>query len=214
MAATLTDLRSSLLLPADAPKSQTAKARPKRCNVSLSAGPCPRCRGLVRAAAAIGGATRSDGAERAKVRAKAHGIGCQGHSGPERRGCCAGFHSIRRLCPWRRHFFADAGYARDKLGNALAGLGTVQLIKRSDIAQIFEALPRRWAVERTFACLGKCCRLARDFETTIESLTAYVRRLTRALARACPNWDSASATAIRRLSGPSPLRPPGPPLHP
>ncbi|MFZ0527810.1 MAG: transposase, partial [Xanthobacteraceae bacterium] len=49
--------------------------------------------------------------------------------------------------------------------------------------------PRRWVVERTFAWLGRCRRLAKDFETTIASAVAWVfvahiRTLTRRLARA------------------------------
>ena len=35
-------------------------------------------------------------------------------------------------------------------------------------------LPRRWVVERTFAWLGRNRRLARDFERTIESATAWL----------------------------------------
>ena len=98
--------------------------------------------------------------------------------------------SIRPLCPWLRHVFADGGYAGDKLRDALAGLGewTIEIIKRSDAAQGFELLPRRWVVERTFAWLGHCRRLAKDFEATIESAMAWVfiahiRRLTRRLVR-------------------------------
>ena len=109
----------------------------------------------------------------------------------DRDGAVAVLASIRRLNPWLRHVFADAGYAGDKLRNALAALGrwTLQIIKRSDTAQGFEVLPRRWVVERTFAWLGRCRRLAKDFEATIESATAWilvahVRRLTRTLARA------------------------------
>jgi putative transposase len=109
----------------------------------------------------------------------------------DRDGAVAVLASIRRLYPWLRHIFADGGYAGDKLRNALAALGqwTVQIIKRSDIAQGFEVLPRRWVVERTFAWLGRCRRLAKDFEATIQSsaawtLVAHVRRLTRSLARA------------------------------
>ena len=99
--------------------------------------------------------------------------------------------SMRSLCPWLRHLFADGGYAGDKLRDAMAGLGkwTIEIIKRSDAAQGFELLPRRWVVERTFAWLGRCRRLAKDFETTIESamawiFIAHIRRLTRRLVRA------------------------------
>jgi transposase len=108
----------------------------------------------------------------------------------DRDGAVAVLASIRRLYPWLRHVFADGGYAGDKLRSALVGMGswTVQIIKRSDTAQGFEILPRRWVVERTFAWLGRCRRLAKDVETTIESskawtLIAHVRRLTRSIAR-------------------------------
>jgi transposase len=109
----------------------------------------------------------------------------------DRDGAVAVLASIRRLYPWLRHVFADAGYAGDKLRDALSALGrwTVQIIKRSDTAVGFEVLPRRWVVERTFAWLGRCRRLSKDFEATLESATAWtliahVRRLTRHLARA------------------------------
>lgn len=109
----------------------------------------------------------------------------------DRDGAVAVLASIRRLYPWLRHVFADGGYAGDKLKQALAETGrwTVQIIKRSDIAQGFEVLPRRWVVERTFAWLGRCRRLAKDVEVTIQSSTAWtliahIRRLTRSLASA------------------------------
>jgi transposase len=53
-----------------------------------------------------------------------------------------------------RHVFADGGYTGPKLRDALKALGrwTVQIVKRSDTAEGFEVLPRRWVVERTFAC--------------------------------------------------------------
>ncbi|WP_353834128.1 transposase [Mesorhizobium sp.] len=40
--------------------------------------------------------------------------------------------------------------------------------------QGFEVLPRRWVVERTFAWLGRCPRLAKDFEATIASAGAWI----------------------------------------
>ena len=99
--------------------------------------------------------------------------------------------SIRHRYPWLRHVFADGGYGGDKLKGRLTKVGqwTLQIIKRSDHAKGFVVLPRRWVVERTFAWLGRCRRLAKDFERTIESAQAWVhianiRMLTRRLARA------------------------------
>ena len=64
----------------------------------------------------------------------------------------------------------------------------VMIIKRSATAKGFVLLPRRWVVERTFAWLGRNRRLAKDFERTIESASAWlflasVQLLTRRIAR-------------------------------
>lgn len=100
--------------------------------------------------------------------------------------------NIRHRFPWLRHVFADGGYAGEKLRGALAGNGdwTIEIIKRSDAAKGFKALPRRWVVERTFAWLGRCRRLAKDWEKSIESSTAWIniasiRLMTRRLATYC-----------------------------
>lgn len=100
--------------------------------------------------------------------------------------------AIRYRFPWLRHVFADGAYGGDKLHDALAKCGTwtLEIIKRSDTAQGFQVLPRRWVVERTFAWLGRCRRLAKDWEKTIESSTAWaliasIRMLTRRTARLC-----------------------------
>lgn len=78
--------------------------------------------------------------------------------------------------PWLRHLFADGGYAGKKLKTALDRIGqwTLQIVKRSDTANGFEVLPRRWVVERTLAWLSRNRRLAKDFEQTIASANAWL----------------------------------------
>lgn len=98
--------------------------------------------------------------------------------------------SPRHRFPWLRHVFADAGYAARKLDTTLAAMGgwTLEIVRRSDAARGFELLPRRWVVERTLAWLNRNRRLAKDFETLVDSATAWlwmasVKLLTRRLAQ-------------------------------
>ncbi len=98
--------------------------------------------------------------------------------------------SIRHTHPWLRHVFADGAFAGPKLRGALEKIGcwTIEIVKRSETAKGFEIIPRRWVVERTFAWLGRCRRLAKDWEKSILSaeswlLIAHIRMVTRRLAR-------------------------------
>jgi putative transposase len=79
--------------------------------------------------------------------------------------------AVRYRFPWLRHIFADGGYAGEKLANALRrhGQWTLEIVRGCDAAKGFVLLPRRWVVERTFAWLGRCRRLAKDREKSIES---------------------------------------------
>jgi transposase len=84
--------------------------------------------------------------------------------------------NIRARFPWLTHIFADGGYAGPQFADKLAELGTwsIEIIKRSDTDKGFVLLPRRWVVERTLAWINRNRRLAKDFEATIESATAWI----------------------------------------
>ena len=80
--------------------------------------------------------------------------------------------------------------AGDKLRQALRRIGkwTIEIVKRSDAAEGFEVLPRRWVAERTLAWLNRNRRLAKDFKQTIVSATAWlfiasIQPVTRRIAR-------------------------------
>ena len=45
----------------------------------------------------------------------------------------------------------------------------LEIVKRSDTATGFVVLPKRWIVERTFGWLGRCRRLAKDYENLARS---------------------------------------------
>lgn len=88
------------------------------------------------------------------------------------------------------HVFADGGYAGDKLKDALAATHgpEIEIVKRPPGATGFVVIARRWVVERTFAWLGRCRRLAKDWEASIASadawvLVAAIRRSARYIAR-------------------------------
>ena len=95
----------------------------------------------------------------------------------------------RDAYPSLARFFADGGYAGQKLETAIAHLDrlAIEIIKRSD-APGFVLLPRRWVVERTIAWLNRCRRLAKDWEASIASSEAWlviasIRRMTRRIAK-------------------------------
>jgi transposase len=79
--------------------------------------------------------------------------------------------------PFLQKLFADGGYQgpqfREAQKKALPGLVT-EIVKRPDAARGFEVLPRRWVVERTLSWLGRCRRLAKDWENLNQTALEFL----------------------------------------
>jgi transposase len=96
------------------------------------------------------------------------------------------------LFPFLLKLYADGGYQgpvfQSAVKEAMATVN-VEIVKRSDQAKGFVVLPKRWVVERTFAWLNRCRRLAKDWECLNRKARAYVllasiRLMLRRLGRA------------------------------
>jgi transposase len=72
--------------------------------------------------------------------------------------------NLHRACRKILLVWADAGYASCKLAVwATAMKRTIEIVTKRD-QHVFEVLPRRWVVERTFAWISKHLRPVRDYE--------------------------------------------------
>ena len=82
------------------------------------------------------------------------------------------------LFPFLRKLYADGGYQGPAFQRALARVLRhidLEIVKRSDRAEGFKVLPRRWIVERTIGWLGRCRRLAKDWENLNRKSLAFLR---------------------------------------
>ena len=82
------------------------------------------------------------------------------------------------LYPFLLRLYADGGYQGPLFRRAMAKIMAqvnVEIVKRSDCAKGFIVLPKRWVVERTFAWLGRCRRLAKDWENLNRRGLAFLR---------------------------------------
>ena len=71
------------------------------------------------------------------------------------------------LFPFLKKLFADSAYQGPIFQKAVGKILTqldIEIVKRSDRANGFVVLPKRWIVERTIAWLNRCRRLAKDWE--------------------------------------------------
>ena len=96
------------------------------------------------------------------------------------------------LHPFLLKLYADGGYQGPVFQKAMRKIVSqveVEIVKRSDRAEGFVVLPKRWVVERTFAWLNRCRRLAKDWECRTRKARAFlllasIRMMVRRLGRA------------------------------
>ena len=108
----------------------------------------------------------------------------------DRHGAVPLLRAARRLFPFVEVIFADGAYQGETTAGAVAKTGCwrLEIVGRGG-ASGFVPLPKRWIVERTFAWLGRCRRLAKDFENLAVNALAFlclgmIRLMLRRLARA------------------------------
>ena len=77
--------------------------------------------------------------------------------------------------PRLERIWADGAYA-GKLVRWARRIGGWRLeeVPRPAQQHTFQILPRRWVVERTFAWLGRCRRLSKDFEALPETTETWI----------------------------------------
>ena len=109
----------------------------------------------------------------------------------DRDGCLGVLREVRRLFPFLERVIADGAYQGKETARAVrrAARARLEIVKRSDAAKGFVVLQKRWIVERTFGGLGRCRRLAKDFEALTRTHLAFVqlamiRLMMRRIARA------------------------------
>lgn len=86
--------------------------------------------------------------------------------------------SLFGLHPFLLKLYADGGYQGPGFQAAMKKTLSridVEIVKRSDRVKGFIVLPKRWIVERTFAWLNRCRRLAKDWENLNHKALAFLR---------------------------------------
>lgn len=104
----------------------------------------------------------------------------------DRDGAVPLLQASRSSFPFVELAFADSAYAGERVAQATSI--AIEIVRKLPGQVGFAVHPRRWVVERCFAWLNRNRRLAKDFEATIASATAFlyaasVMLLIRRLAR-------------------------------
>jgi transposase len=108
---------------------------------------------------------------------------------------------VRRV----RHLFADGGFAGALVDWARVLLKTtIEVVRKPQGQKGFAVIPRRWAVERTFAWITSYRRLARDYErhpATAEAIIrwAAINTMTPRIARGTPPHAPGHANSPPRM---------------
>lgn len=87
--------------------------------------------------------------------------------------------------PFVERAFADSAYNSPRVRDATSI--AIEIVRKFADQTGFVVHPRRWVVERTFAWINRNRRLAKDFERTIPSATAFL-------------YAAAASVLIRRLA--------------
>ncbi len=93
--------------------------------------------------------------------------------------------------PFLVKLYADGGYqGREFQSAAKRVLARVDLeiVKRLGHANGFVVLPKRWIVERTLAWLGRCRRLAKDWECLNRKALAFLPSASPPSGSCCENY--------------------------
>jgi transposase len=90
----------------------------------------------------------------------------------DRDGAIPLLRASRRSFPFIERAFVDAAYAAKRV--AAATCIAIEIVRKHADQKGFAVHPRRWVVERCFAWLSRNRRLAKDFEATIASATAFL----------------------------------------
>ena len=110
----------------------------------------------------------------------------------DRDGAPAVIAALMATMPSVAKVFADGAYGGPKLATTWAAIPSapaLDIVRKPQGQQGFAVAPRRWVVERFFAWLGRCRRLAKDYERLVASSLAWlqlavIRLLIRRLGRA------------------------------
>jgi len=81
---------------------------------------------------------------------------------------------LRHQCHRLRRLWCDGGYFDTAKAQATSHGLRLEPVLRPQGQKGFAPLPRRWVVERTFAWLSRCRRLAREYEVRPESSEAFI----------------------------------------